>query len=229
MGAVANAVKDRDFAAIPFMALGGVLAFWGTWRWEFLAKYDLNLAGRAIIVVVLFLAGFGLSFNGRARIDAARAHVPVDAAPSWHGALTEAAIGIQSATQPCFNTADAISEAWLSGDATDVRATAEEGVRLCKKGEYALDAMPLPKSIPADIAEPLGKAKLYCSLAMMRLAEVHRHLASQPFETMSTSEFRASSTSFSSIADAYLERLAECRMQMRRATSAVAARRTLDD
>lgn len=158
---------------------------------------------------------------------------PVDTGQAWRGALMKTADVIQSATQPCFNTADGMDQAWgdavASGSFSEFRANAQDGARICQKAEYALDAMPLPSSIPGDIAEPLGKAKLFCSLAMMRLVEVHRTLANTPFETMSVSEKREASTSFKAIADAYLERLTECRIQIRQASSAVTARRMLDD
>lgn len=59
---------DKDYYALPAFALGSLLAWWRTWQAEPMA--GVQPAMRVVLVIVLFFAGFGLSFNGRAAIEA---------------------------------------------------------------------------------------------------------------------------------------------------------------
>lgn len=63
--------SDRDYYAVPLFGIGAVLAWWRTWTAGPLATVPTGM--RVMLVIALFLAGVGLSFNGRAKIAADRA------------------------------------------------------------------------------------------------------------------------------------------------------------
>lgn len=199
-------------------------------------KSDLrNFAIGFGVLVVLALAGVGYMRSGhqgaRGGEDAATLRgssgVPVETDQAWRSALMETINAMQSASRPCLKTAEELEVARrnvvATGSLTELRALANRGKQMCREAELALDVLAIPSGLPGSVAEPLGQAKLMCSLAMMRLGEVHRSLAAAEFETMSAADGRAYWDAWALLVNAYTERQTECVQQVNATGSAVVA------